>query len=145
IAACDKKQEGDPTPWINLDETDQITLDSMYAGVVKADSSPGNSSPQLIRFLAKANRSQYVYVAKNSSASDASKQWWFAIPPDVVTRTKAYLAKNQASPPQDDSTMISVPDATIEVKAGWRPLNPDEAAHGRFHMQMVRFYELTPR
>ena len=144
IVACDKKQAGDPTPWINLDETDQITLDSMYAGVVKADSSPGNSSPQLIRFLAKANRSQYVYAAKNSSATDPSKQWWFAIPPDVVTRTKAYLAKYQASPPQDNSTMISIPDGTVEVKAGWRPLNPDEMTKGRFHMQMVRFYELAP-
>ena len=72
IAACDKDQSGDKAPWINLDETDQITLASMYAGVVLPESSRGNSSPQLIRFLAKANRSQYVYVAGNSSATRAA-------------------------------------------------------------------------
>ncbi len=29
---CNSAQANDPTPWINLDETDQITLDNMYAG-----------------------------------------------------------------------------------------------------------------
>jgi hypothetical protein len=48
VPACDVSQRNDPVPWINLDETDQITLDNMYAGVVDPDSSPGNSSPQLV-------------------------------------------------------------------------------------------------
>ena len=143
IAACDPAQAGDPTPWINLDETDQITLDSMYAGVVAPSSSPGNSSPQLIRFLAKGSRSLYVYVAGNSSATDASDQWWFAVPADVVSATKDYLAQHQASPPSGSSDVVSVPDGTIEAKAAWRPLNPAEASSGRFHMQTVRFYEHT--
>ena len=76
VLACDMKQANDPTPWINLDETDQILLDNMYAGVVDRSSSPGNSSPQLIRFLAKANRSQYVYVAGNSDPNNFMNQWW---------------------------------------------------------------------
>ena len=50
--ACDASQVTDPTPWVNLDETDQITLDSMYAGAAPS-TLPGNSAPQLIRFLAK--------------------------------------------------------------------------------------------
>jgi hypothetical protein len=142
VDACDPHQKGDPTPWINLDETDQITLDNMYAGVAPGNS-PGNSSPQLIRFLAKANRSQYVYVAKNSSTTDWTKQWWSSIPQDVVERTKAYLADKQASPPQGSKTMVSLPDGTIEMKAGWRPLNKSEISSGRFHSQTVRFYEFA--
>ncbi len=134
-------QAKDPTPWVNLDETDQITLDNMYAGVVAPGSSPGNSSPQLIRFLAKANRSQYVYVAGNSTPADPLKRWWSAIPRGVVNDTKAYLAKYKKSPPPGSNTLVSLPNGTIEIKAGWRPLIPSEAASGRFHAQTVRFYE----
>jgi hypothetical protein len=143
ISACDAKQANDPIPWINLDETDQITLDNMYAGAVQPMSSPGNSSPQLIRFLAKANRVQYRYVAGNSSATDASEQWWESIPMKVVQNTKAYLAQHQASPPPGSTTLVSLPNGTIEVKAAWRPLNPSEQSSGRFHTQTVRFYELS--
>lgn len=107
----------------------------MYAGVVLPTSSPGNSAPQLVRFLAKANRSQYVYVAQN--------QWWNSIPANIVNATKNYLAANLKSPPSGSSNLVSLPDGTIEVKAGWRPLNPSEIASGRFHTQMVRFYEST--
>jgi len=144
ISACDMKQAHDATPWINLDETDQITLDSMYAGVVAPASSPGNSSPQLIRFLAKANRSQYVYVVGNSDPNDRNNQWWSQIPATVVSATKTYLKLHQASPPPNSKMMVSLPDGTIEMKAGWRPLNPSEISSGRFHTQMVRFYELAP-
>jgi len=146
ISACDSAQAHDPTPWVNLDETDQITLDNMYAGVVKPDVSLGNSSPQLIRFLAKANRAQYVYVAGNSTPTDGkpldvNNQWWLGIPQPVVDSTRAYLSTKMESPPAGSRTMVSLPYGTIEVKAAWRPLNPSEAASGRFHTQVVRFYE----
>ena len=141
ISACDPSQTNDPTPWINLDETDQITLDNMYAGVVEPGSSQGNSSPQLIRFLAKANRSQYFYVTSNSSTTDPSNQWWVAIPANVVAATKTYLAQHKDSPPAGSSTLVSLPFGTIETKAGWRPLNPSEISSGRFHTQTVRYYE----
>jgi len=141
VTACDSKQSGDSVPWVNLDETDQITLDSMYAGVVQASSAPGNSAPQLIRFLAKSNRSQFVYVASNSDPGNPLNQWWNAIPNSVVTATKQYLAANQKSPPPGSSTMVSQPSGTTEVKAAWRPLNPNEVKSGRFHTQTVRFYE----
>jgi hypothetical protein len=141
---CDATQSSDQTPWVNLDETDQITLDSMYAGVVSPDSSPGNSAPQLIRFMAKANRKEYVYVARNSSPTDPLNQWWSAIPSSIVAATKSYLTKNQASPPSGSSEYVSQPDGTIETKAAWRPLNQSEVGSGRFHMQRVRFYEHVP-
>jgi hypothetical protein len=143
VAACDARQAGDRTPWVNLDETDEISLANMYAGVVEPDSSPGNSTPQLIRFLAKANRTQYVYVADNSSA-DLSNPWWNLIPDPVVKRTKDYLKNNMSSPPAGSNTMVSLRNGTIEIKAGWRPLNRSEMASGRFHTQTVRFYEGTP-
>lgn len=133
IPACDPAQANEPTPWINLDETDQITLDSMYAGIVAPGSSPGNSAPQLIRFLAKANRMEYVYVAQN--------QWWFAIPTDVAAATRDYLKQHMASPPPGSAELVSQPNGTIEIKSAWRPLNPSEATSGRFHIQRVRFYE----
>ena len=141
VPACDPSQAGDPVPWVNLDETDQINLDNMYAGHVLSNSSPGNSAPQLIRFLAKANRAEYVYVTKNSSPTDPTNQWWSTVPASVVKATKAYLAQNHASPPAGSSTMVSLPNNTIEIKAGWRPLNPSELASGHFHTQPVRFYE----
>jgi hypothetical protein len=128
---------------VNLDETDQITLDNMYAGTVRLSSSPGNSSPRLIRFLAKANRAEYAYVADNSSPTDPADQWWFNVPADVVDATKEFLAQNLVSPPAGSSTMVSLPFGTVEMKAGWRPLNPAELASGRFHTQTVRFYELS--
>ncbi|KVU41209.1 hypothetical protein WK68_12815 [Burkholderia ubonensis] len=135
------------TPWINLDETDQITLANMYAGVVDTTPPSGNSMPPLVRFLAKANRAEYAYVASNSAAalnisSDATP-WWSSVPDDVVTNTKNYLAKHKASPPSGSSDYVSLRDNTIEIKAGWRQLNDDEIKSGRFHTQTVRFYEAS--
>ena len=143
IPACDESQAKDQTPWINLDETDQITLDKMYAGVVAASSSLRNSSPQLVRFLAKANRLQYVYVARNSNPNDPNRLWWAKIPQKVVDDTAAYLEAKKTSPPEGSANYVSVPNGTIEMKAAWRPLNPAEVSSGRFHMQTVRFYDLT--
>lgn len=118
--------------WINLDETDQITLDSMYAGAAPVKAA-NNSSPQLIRFLAKANRAEYVYVATN--------KWWTSLTPAVRAATKTYLETNQKSPPAGSSQYVSLPLNTIETKAGWRVLNAAEQKSGRFHTARVRYYE----
>jgi hypothetical protein len=135
VTACDPQQANDAVPWVNLDETDQITLDYMFAGVVDPANSPGNSQPQLIRFMAKANRLEYVYVAEN--------MWWNMVPTAIVAATRNYLNTNQYSPPSGSSQYVSLPDGTIEIKAAWRPLNPSEVSSGRFHIQTVRFYEQT--
>ncbi|HEX4859665.1 MAG TPA: hypothetical protein VFV07_00420, partial [Rhizomicrobium sp.] len=138
---CNPAQANDPTPWINLDETDQITLDNMYAGAAPANVTDGNSAPQLIRFLAKSNRVQYQYVTSNSNPNSEVTAWWNVIPASIDKATKAYLAQNQAAPPPGSSTMISNRNGTIELKAGWRELTSAEVASGRFHTQTVRFYE----
>ncbi|MBV8581497.1 MAG: hypothetical protein JOZ86_12805 [Candidatus Eremiobacteraeota bacterium] len=139
---------GTPAPttaWINLDETDQITLDAMYAGAAP-QTAPGNSQPQLIRFLAKANRTEYTYVAAN--------QWWGlpnqnATPSPGVTpppysapvgATAAYVAANSADPPAGSTTLVSFPNGTMEVKAAWRLLGPGDDP-SRFHTALARYYE----
>ena len=133
VRACDASQANDPTPWVNLDETDQILLDNMYAGIVDPSSSPGNSSPQLIRFLAKSNFNEYHYVADN--------KWWNKIPDSVTYLTVKKLLQTKRSPDAGSKDFVSLPNNTIEVKAGWRVLNPAEVASGQFHTQTVRFYE----
>ena len=125
-----------PTAWINLDESDQITVDSMFAGAGPTVF-PGNSDPQMIRFLAKANRTEYDYVAQNG--------WWGAIPLPVKSATIAYLGQNLADPTPAPagtaSSTVSLPYNTIEVKAGWRVLTPAELTSGRFHTATARYYE----
>jgi hypothetical protein len=135
VPPCSGKAPAVPS-FINLDETDQITLDSMFAGVAPTQA-PNNSSPQLIRFLAKANRTEYNYVASPGAGQNA--QWWQG--PPVVTATLAYLKQNQASPPAGGHDYVSLPFGTIEIKAGWRVLNPTELASGRFKTATARYYE----
>jgi hypothetical protein len=147
VPACSSTQSQDATPWINLDETDQITVDSMYAGVVTVAPSAANSAPKLIRFLAKANRKEYVYVAQNPKSTPPRPDGpWFAGPSDdAIKATKAYIANPEhfASPPPNSGNpdLISLPYGTIEVKAGWRLLNQSEIDSGRFHMATARSYE----
>src|SRR5882672_2116251 len=138
IPACDSPAPTG-TVWINLDETDQIGLDSMYAGNAPAQRT-GNSSPQIIRFLAKANRNQYTYVAGQGTTA----QWWNQLPPTLVKATQTYLVNNMKSPPAGSTNLVSVPNGTIEAKAGWRILTDDEVKSGRFQTATARYYENGP-
>jgi hypothetical protein len=130
VGPCPGSTPPSETAWVNLDETDQITLDSMYAGVVSVKASASNSAPQLIRFLAKANRTEYAYVAKH--------QWWDGSAPTGLT---AVYVKTNKGDPTDADKYVLLPDNSIEVKAGWRVLNPNEMTSGRFHTATVRYYE----
>jgi hypothetical protein len=139
VNPCAGQPTMQPTAWINLDESNQITVDSMYSGKGPT-SSPGNSDPQLIRFLAKANRTEYVYVAQNG--------WWSYLALAAKTATLAYLVANNADPTPapagTNATTVSLPYQTIEMKAGWRVLTAVEAASGRFHTANARYYEFKP-
>jgi hypothetical protein len=134
-----------PTPvpsFINLDETDQITLNSMFAGAAPTpNQSPvngDNGAPQMIRFLAKANRVEYTYIASQGLQA----AWWQGLPGSVVNMTKTYLNNNNASPPAGTSDQgVSLPNGTIEIKAGWRVLNDSELKSGRFLTAVARSYE----
>ena len=130
MGACPGSTPPSQTAWVNLDETDQITLDSMYAGVVSASPSASNSAPQLIRFLAKANRVEYAYVAKH--------KWWDGSAPTGPTAD--YVKANMRDPTDADKYVL-LPNNSIEIKAGWRVLNPSELTSGRFHTATVRYYE----
>lgn len=120
--------------WINLDEVTQIALDSMFAGVVPAAPQPTNSRPQLIRFLAKANRTHYAYVV--------SKQYWYnnSRAPLFAAQQNFVKAIKATPPVAPTGSYVDFPERTIEVKAAWRPLAPNEDP-GRFHMATVRYYE----
>lgn len=145
VSPCNQSSATSPTPvpsFINLDETDQITLNSMFAGIaptqVPKNSLP-NSSPQIVRFLAKANRVEYKYVTEPGTGPNAS--WWAGPPTPVVTATKTYLQQNQTSPQAGGHDLVSLPVGTIELKAGWRVLNSGEMASNQFKTATVRYYE----
>ena len=138
------------TPWINLDEQSEIGLDTMYAGNAPTDPFPG----QQILFLAKANRAEYAYVAANG--------WWTQLlgspysRDQAINNTISYFAnvaqnpQQYVDPPPGSTTqraapgaLVSFPNNTIEVKAGWRQLTPQEASSGRFYTTTVRYYNQT--
>ena len=134
IAPYNPKSPVGPTPWINLDEINEIGLDTMYAGVGAKASGPG----PMILFLAKANRTQYTYVAAN--------KWWANNVPGsnptrsaVINSTASYIAANKKDPPPNSNNLVSFPNGTIEVKSAWRKLAPTEDS-SRFYTTRVRYY-----
>ena len=128
--------------WVNADEISQIGLDHMYAGILpgpSANSSPTpvNSQPQLIRFLAKANRTQYKYVV--------GSQFWYqnndgTDPADTAAQSFINTTSSQPSPQPPQSPFVNFPPGTIEVKAAFRELAANEDPT-RFHVTTVRYYE----
>lgn len=132
VSACD----GGPNPaqgaWVNLDETSEITLDSMYAGVGPPQPTRENSAPQLVRFMAKANRAEFDYVQKIGAVNGPSRT--------MRAATVNYF-KTVGDPAPGSTQYVSLPDNTIEIKAGWRILNPGKEDPKRFHTARVRYYE----
>lgn len=134
VPACGDQKLVTMPAWINLDEVTQIDLDAMSAGVVPAAPTPANSSPQLIRFMAKANLAQYAYVAQNA--------YWYDLvgSPRKLARTNFTNAvKSKVFPPT--APFISFPVGTFEIKAAFRPLTADEKKGKRFYSTRVRYYE----
>lgn len=122
--------------YINLDEITQIGLDSMFAGVLPSSvNNPmpqnANAQPQLIRFLAKGNRTFYDYVAAN--------QFWYHGTAFLLAQFNFFKAAAANTYPAPIST-INLPAGTVLVKAAWRPLAPGENASD-FHTKTVRFYD----
>lgn len=117
------------TPWINLDEKSEIGLATMYAGAGVKDSN-------MILFLAKANRAEYVYAAKNN---------WYAGGTTFNTakaNTKNYITTKSNTPPPAyaGDSLVSLPFGTIEIKTAWRRLTTAERTSGRFYTNKVRYY-----
>jgi hypothetical protein len=137
VPPCSGQAPAAAPPFVNLDEVTQIGLDTMFAGIVPQAPTPVNSDPQRIRFLAKANRTQYAYVAANGFWNHGGN--FYA---DVNLFTNALKANQVPPPPTNpgDPVVISFPSGTVEVKAGWRMLAPAEDPK-RFHTATVRYYE----
>jgi hypothetical protein len=149
VAACPGQPPVAQAPWINLDESSQIELDQMYAGIV--DQAPrkdgtGNSAPQLVRFLAKANQAEYDYVVGNKLWY-TNGPWQARInnkqrPSPLQAKRDAWQAALRKGTPPNPGSVVTLPPNTIEVKAAWRPLGSGED-RTRFHMATVRYYETT--
>ena len=66
IAAC-TGQTPAPIAWINLDETSEIGVNQMFAGIVpKLDPAGKNTAPQRIRYAVKTRRIEYDYVVAST-------------------------------------------------------------------------------
>lgn len=120
-------------PWVNLDETTQIFEDAMYAGVAPTEDTI-NSQPQLVRFVAKANKAEFAYYNRLLNLPGG-------IAPVQLNTIKTL--KTVGTPPPGSTTYVSLPTNTIEMKAGWRILTTAEQASGRFHTTRVRYYEAS--
>lgn len=124
-------EASDDVAYINLDETSEISLNFMYAGVSSSTPSGNNSVPNLIRFLAKGNRSHFDYVTSKGYFNHGSNYYQ-----DVLNYTNA-ISTDTVAP---DSTIVSFPAGTIMVKAAWRLLTDKDTA-SQFHTAKVRYYE----
>jgi hypothetical protein len=134
VQACGGAPPPQQAAWVNLDETTEITLAAMYAGVGVPTPTANNSAPQLIRFMAKANRAEFDYVQAIGAVNGPSRA--------LRTATVNYF-KTQGDPPPGGTQYVSLPNNTIEIKAGWRMLNPQKEDASRFHTTKVRYYEGT--
>lgn len=156
------------TPWVNLDEISQIGTNQIYTGLAP-NQQLEKGAGRLILFLAKANRTQYEYIA--------SRGWWSnnqdnpytpgkytraPIPfAGTINRTKDYIQKNSTPPPaqpvigslltpieqKHDNILVSFPNGTFEVKTAWRLATEDEQKEYQnkkyvtgYHASMIRYY-----
>ncbi|SHJ41317.1 hypothetical protein SAMN04488028_10130 [Reichenbachiella agariperforans] len=119
------------TALVNLDETSQISLNFMFAGINPAEATATNSSPQLIRFLAKGNRSHFDYVTSKGYFNHGGSYY------DDVQRYSNAIANDKVVP---EDSIVSFPSGTIMVKAAWRLLTAKDTL-SQYHTTKVRYYE----
>ncbi len=117
--------------FINLDETSEISLNFMFAGVTPKTPTATNSSPQLVRFLAKGNRNYFDYITSKSYFNHGGNYY------DAITNFNNAVAKDTVTP---DSTRVYFPEGTIMLKAAWRLLTSKDSIN-QYHTTKVRYYE----
>jgi hypothetical protein len=132
------------TPFINLDEADEIGLNRMYAGVA-----PTDFAGQQFLFFAKANQTEYDYVNKTTYNGKLLSQLEDQDRGNLATATANYIQQNKDYPtpsaatnPDGTANYVSFPFDTIEIKSGWRQLKDSEVPS--FHTAPVRYYNLLP-
>ncbi len=133
----------------NLDEGTQIGQNYIFfpSNPPNPSSSSGKITPNKdvqILFEARANRVEYNYVVSNKyyNATTAAT---------AAANTVTYLS-NPSMPPKTPYISFPIGDmsqsgpsfeGTIETKAAWRMLTPDEIASGRYHTATVVYYTGT--
>jgi len=134
IQSCNQSTPPPTPPWINLDEISQISLNFMFDGN-SPDPYPasGNSTPKLIRFLAKGNRTYSNYITGKGYYNHGGNY------PQDVTNFKNAVSTDK--PPANGDNIVEFPIDTVMVKSAWRLLTTAELASGRFYSAPVRFYE----
>ncbi|EEA93339.1 hypothetical protein [Pseudovibrio sp. JE062] len=149
VAACDGQKPVDTPALINLDETTQIGNNQIYAGHLPAtDPSGYNSSPQLIRFSVKMNKSVYTNMVENRfwypSNDDGTPSPLEIAQDNYTTALESGQGQNPQKPYVNFApTPENNRDTAIELKLAFRPLTDTEKGSGRFYMTNVRYYETT--
>ncbi|HKJ16246.1 MAG TPA: hypothetical protein VJ984_02715, partial [Xanthomonadales bacterium] len=156
VQACPDQTPVDSPALINLDETTQIGLNTMFAGVAPTDIDPDvNFYPQAIRFLAQGNETYYKYlVDPDALESDGDPLYTHPQPCPSDSGDEGYdhtyceaqrnfkaVSQGNGTPSVLPGIAVDFPDGTILIKGGFRELTDDEAASGRFYKTTVRYYE----
>jgi len=146
IGACDGSPRLTKTPYVNLDEADEIGVNRMYAGVA-----PKDLAGQQFLFLAKSNQKEYDYVTQTTYNGlplsqiprnpDNIPNPLLTATADYITQNKEYPTPSAATNPDGTANYVSLPYDTIEIKTGWRQLNENEKSS--FHTAPVRYYKVT--
>jgi hypothetical protein len=156
VPSCADQEVSSPA-LINLDETSQIGLAYMFAGVAPDEGdieNDINSYPQLTRFLAQGNETYYKYVVDPDALESGGDPLYThpkcpALPSDpgydhsycVAKRNFTSVSKGNGTPSMLPGISVQFPAGTILVKGAFRELTDYEAASGRFYVTNVRYYE----
>ena len=135
VLPCEGQEVPDSPALVNLDELTQIGLNYMFSGSSPSESDI-NNDPQLIRFLAKANKTHYEYVV------DPATSYWSHSDAytNAVANFKA-VSDGNGTPSTLPGPVIDFPDGMVEIKGAFRELTDEELNSGRYHVTTVRYYE----
>jgi len=141
--------KGSTTPFNNLDESTEITLNAMYAGIVVPRDTHSNTATdrsQKILFQAKGNKVLYQYGVKTALATDGTfnKNNRKTYVNNAISNVMGAM-KNPNFPfttpytdlPTSNSETLAV--GTIELKAAWRRLGAKDDPT-KFYTAPVRYY-----
>jgi hypothetical protein len=138
-------------PFNNLDETTEILLNVMHAGVVAPRDTSGSTATdkrQKIIFQAKANKVMYTYAVqaatKNGLFDYKNRQTYITNAQNNFNlNDPALFAMPYTKLPVSISDPSSLAAGTIELKAAFRRLGADDDV-SKFYTPPVRYYVTAP-
>jgi len=135
VLPCEGQQVPESPAFVNLDELTQIGLNFMFSGASPSESDI-NNDPQLIRFLAKANKIHYEYVV-----DPVTSYWSHSDAYNEAVANFQAVSGGNGNPSTPPGPVIDFPDGMVEVKTAFRELTDEEFNSGRFYTTIVRYYE----